>query len=125
MISQLIKTKRTLEERQELMRRIALCEQIWLNLFSENQQLLAKLSWEELKVYCQKVPFTFAIADILQFKEPNKFWFFSCYLNKVKILASYLVNGNTQLEENLSDDLKLAAEQKALKIISQHISNNL
>lgn len=127
MLKELKTVKKSLEDRQELMRRIALCEQIWLNQFEDNQKYLAKEAFNELRNYCKEkqLPFTFAVADIISFKDPDNFWFFYINSEKFYIIASYLINGNSQLEEVLPEKLKTAAEQKALKIVSEHIINNL
>jgi hypothetical protein len=125
--SKLTALDRSLPERQILMYRLALCEYIWLCLFPPNQRHLAKDAWVNLTTHCeeQKIPFTFALVDILEFKNPDGFWFFWSEMEKLERIINFIIQGNPQIEDKIPEQYKILAQERSLKIISNHIINKL
>jgi hypothetical protein len=68
--------------------------------------------------------FTHQLADILE-SGVAPFAIFNHYIEELKVVAEYIAFGNKELESNLPEAILTAANNRVIKVITNHILNNL
>lgn len=124
--AELRRIDRTLEERTAFLHRISLAKEVYASLLPDNLQAAGRYDWECMIEYSinSNGIFTHQLADILE-SGVAPYAIFNHYIEELKVVAEYIAYGNKELESNLPEAILTAANNRVIKVITNHILNNL